>query len=103
MGARLLERLESLYDHPTVGDVRGLGLMCAVELVTDKESKALLADLPGAVETLNRKLAEGGLYTRATRQVFFAPPLTVSEADVDDMVSIFERALTETEKEVGLS
>ena len=103
MGRRLLQDLEGLYGHPTVGDVRGLGLMCAVELVSDKDTKELLNDVPGATKLLNQKLNDSGLYTRATRQVFFAPPLTVTESDIDDMVGIFDRALTETEREIGLA
>ncbi len=103
MGRRLLQELEGLYGHPTVGDVRGLGLMCAVELVSDKDTKELLNDVPGATKLLNQKLNDSGLYTRATRQVFFAPPLTVTESDIDDMVGIFDRALTETEREIGLA
>ena len=74
MGDRLLERLEALREHPAVGDVRGLGLMCAIDLVSDKQAKTPLAETPGAVESLNQRLMDGGLYTRATRQVFFAPP-----------------------------
>src|SRR5256714_4687280 len=40
MGRRLLARLEGLRDPPVVGDVRGLGMKCGVELVTDRNSKA---------------------------------------------------------------
>ena len=103
MGERLLARLEALREHPAVGDVRGLGLMCAVDLVSDKQANMPLADTPGAVESLNQRLMDGGLYTRATRQVFFAPPLCVTADEVDDMVDIFERSLTATEKELGLA
>ena len=77
MGERLLTRLEGMREHPAVGDVRGLGLMCAVDLVSDKQVKTPLAETPGAVESLNQRLVDGGLYTRTTRQVFFAPPLCV--------------------------
>lgn len=102
MGKRLLEQLGNLSHHPTVGDVRGLGLMCAVELVRDKESRELLNDVPGATKLLNEKMVAAGLFTRATRQVFFAPPLTVTAEEVDDMVDIFDRCLEAMERELGL-
>ncbi len=103
MGERLLRNLEALRWHPTVGDARGLGLMCAVDLVAGEGSQEALSDVPGAAKLLNRKLADGGLFIRAARQAFFAPPLTVTEADIDDMTAIFDRALTETERELGLA
>ena len=42
MGERLLDGLKAYADHPIVGDVRGIGLMAAVELVSDKKTKARL-------------------------------------------------------------
>ncbi len=103
MGERLLRNLNELRSHPTVADVRGLGLMCALDLVSDKETQEPLQDIEGAARLLNSKLYAAGLFIRATRQAFFAPPLTVTESDVDDMTGIFDRALTETERELGLA
>ena len=103
MGERLLRNLNELRSHPTVADVRGLGLMCALDLVSDKETQEPLQDIEGAAKLLNSKLYAAGLFIRATRQAFFAPPLTVTESDVDDMTGIFDRALTETERELGLA
>ena len=102
MGERLLANLRGLDGHPTVGDVRGLGLMCAVDLTAGNGSEESFADVEGAAKLLTRKLADGGLYIRAGKQAFFAPPLTVTEGDVDDMVAIFDRALADTERELGL-
>jgi len=101
VGSRLLKSLENLLSHPTVGDVRGLGLMCAVELVSNEETREPLNNLPDATKRLSEKMIARGLFTRATTHVFFAPPLTVTEAEVDEMVEIFDVSLTETEKELG--
>jgi adenosylmethionine-8-amino-7-oxononanoate aminotransferase len=102
MGQLMLDQLNALVDHPTVGDIRGLGLMCAVELVSDKETKEPLSDNSKAIKLLNQKMTEGGLYTRANRQVFFAPPLSVTESDITQMVQIFAESLSATEHSLGL-
>ena len=47
-------------------------------------------------------MTEGGLYTRANRQVFFAPPLSVTESDITQMVQIFAESLSATEHSLGL-
>jgi putrescine aminotransferase len=88
MGARLLDGLNSLRDHPLVGDVRGRGMLAAVELVTDKETKT---PLPGAAEPGRRifdRAWDNGLIIRAFAQgvLGFAPPLCCTEADIDAIV-----------------
>ena len=93
MGARLLDGLNSLRDHPLVGDVRGRGMLAAVELVTDKEAKT---PLPGAAEPGRRifdRAWDNGLIIRAFAQgvLGFAPPLCCTEADID---AIIERTRT---------
>ena len=103
MGARMLERLQALSSHPSVGDVRGLGLMCAVDLVADKATKEPFSSIDGAAKRLAVKLADLGLFTRVRDQVYLSPPLTVTEADVDAMVGIVDEGLTVVERELGLS
>src|SRR4029450_541188 len=66
MGAYLLEQLHGLQHHPTVGDVRGIGLLTAVELVKDRNSKEKFAMEGGEVQTLNELVTARGLLTRAT-------------------------------------
>jgi putrescine aminotransferase len=89
-GRRLLAGLQSLREFPNVGDVRGLGLMCAVEFVADKESKAP-ANLGGKVR---QACLERGLFTRTIGDILvFAPPLVISEDEVDQIVTIVREAL----------
>jgi adenosylmethionine-8-amino-7-oxononanoate aminotransferase len=103
-GAHMLERLEALRAHPSVGDVRGIGLMCAIELVKDKAAKEPLTSIDGAAKMLNDALADDGLLTRvAGNNLYLAPPLTVTRADVDDMVDIVERGITAMEAAFGLA
>ena len=89
-GRRLLAGLQSLRESPKVGDVRGLGLMCAVEFVADKESKAA-ANLGGKVR---QACLERGLFTRTIGDILaFPPPLVISEDEVDQIVTIVREAL----------
>ncbi|MEX2431050.1 MAG: aspartate aminotransferase family protein, partial [Dehalococcoidia bacterium] len=65
MGAHMAARLEALRSHPAVGDVRGLGLMCALDLVKDRVTREPLSAIPGADKLLSDKLADLGMLTRA--------------------------------------
>jgi len=85
MGERLLNGLRSLASLPTVGDVRGLGLMAAVELVEDKDTREPLA----AATQVRLAALERGLIIRQKGSILMmAPPLMISEAQIDQMVSI---------------
>lgn len=98
-GAQLKSRLEELRAHPTVGDVRGIGLLCGIELVRNKESKTKFGRDAGFTKRLNELLVERGLLTRAWDVVHFAPPLVVTEAEVDRMVNIADESLSIAERE----
>jgi len=88
------ERLQRFRDHPLVGEVRGVGLIGAVELVADKQSKAAF-DPPGRVgaEVLKHCHANG-LICRAIGDVMaFCPPLVITSTQVDELFDKFERAM----------
>lgn len=82
-------RLASLLDHPRVGEVRGVGLMAAVELTRDKTGRAPVTPM-GSLATPVRNLCfERGLVTRAVRDcLLFSPPLIITHAEVDELVSV---------------
>ncbi|MGQ0569506.1 MAG: aminotransferase family protein, partial [Armatimonadota bacterium] len=100
MGARLRKGLESLRDLPPVGDVRGLGLMAGIELVQDKATKTPAVGLGGRVVADARKR---GLITRIRAgqagdypigdTICVAPPLVVTEAQVDRLVEILRESI----------
>ena len=97
-GRRLLAGLESLRDHPLVGDVRGRGMLAAVELVTDKARKT---PLPAASEPARRifdRAWTNGLVIRAFAQgvLGYAPPLCCTENEIDAIVERTRRTLDET-------
>lgn len=95
MGARLMEGLRGLADHPLVGDVRGRGMLAAVELVTDKQRKT---PLPAALQPATRlfdRAWEQGLVIRSFPQGIFgyAPPLCCTADEIDQIVERTRRVL----------
>lgn len=95
MGARLQEGLRGLSDHPLVGDVRGRGMLAAVELVTDKAAKT---PLPAALQPATRlfdRAWEQGLVLRSFAQGVFgyAPPLCCTADEIDAIVERTRKVL----------
>lgn len=95
MGARLQAGLRGLSDHPLVGDVRGRGMLAAVELVTDKAAKT---PLPAALQAATRlfdRAWEQGLIVRSFAQGVFgyAPPLCCTESEIDAIVERTRKVL----------
>ncbi|MDE0448949.1 MAG: aspartate aminotransferase family protein [Spirochaetaceae bacterium] len=96
-GDRLLAGLtDALAGHPHVGDVRGKGLMCAVEIVRDRATKE---EFPAADNVGNRVHAAAqarGLFSRVRGDVFpLAPPVVTSEQQLDRMVEILRDSVHE--------
>lgn len=101
MGAVLRRKLEALKaKSPIIGDVRGKGLLMAIEIVADKESKAMIpAERQAVYRIMELGIARGLLlYSRRTANgkfgewLMMTPPLIITEAQVDEMVGL----LTET-------
>ena len=99
MGVYLKERLEELRAHPTVGDVRGVGLLQAIELVRSKTKKENFGKKHPFAKRVNGMLADRGLITRVREPMHFAPPLVVTRDEIDRMVTIADEALTIAENE----
>jgi adenosylmethionine-8-amino-7-oxononanoate aminotransferase len=88
-GARFLEKLRGLESLDGVGNVRGLGLMAAVEVVADKATKQLFPATAGLTQKLTDALLDRGLYTRVALDcICLAPPLITSDAIIDRIVNI---------------
>ncbi len=84
--------------HPSMGDVRGIGLMIGVEFVMNKETKLPAERLQDRVVDL---AFERGLLLLGCGQsvIRIAPPLSISKSEVNDGLAIFEEAVTLAEKE----
>ncbi len=99
MGAYLKSRLEELRAHPSVGDVRGLGMMYAIDLVKNKETREAWPKGAGFTTKLGELALQRGLVTRVWDVMHFAPPLVVTRDEIDRMVEIADESLTLAERE----
>ena len=97
MGARLLKGLEELRSHPTVGDVRGLGLICGLEIVKDGATKEKFSESGEELKALADNLHDRGLLTRAASIISLSPPLCISADEVDRIIDILDGAIGDME------
>jgi putrescine aminotransferase len=99
MGRRLLAGLESLRDLPVVGDVRGLGMMCGIELVADRATKAPAIGLGARIvrEAFARGLLPrnraGSADPPIGDTICLAPPLMTPEETIDRIPEILRQAI----------
>ena len=104
-GAYLQERLqESFGDHPLVGEVRGYGLIGAVEFVASKSPPRRFDPAARVAARVTAESRRNGVLTRAlpaSDTIAFSPPFVVSEAEIDDMVRVTRRALDTVAAELG--
>ncbi len=93
LGERSLRKLTGLKErHPLVGDVRGIGLLLGVELVTDRDTRTPACE--AAEHVLYTALSEGLSFKVSMGNVLtLMPPLTVTEEEMDRALSILDRAL----------
>ena len=102
MGRYLLDGLEELKQkHTIIGDVRGLGLFCGMEMVKDRQTKEYF---PAEAE-LGPKLTQGfssnGLILRGGDVMNIAPPLCVTSGEIDEIVSVLDRVIGQTARDLG--
>jgi adenosylmethionine-8-amino-7-oxononanoate aminotransferase len=102
MGRRLHEALGRLREMPNVGEVRGLGLMAAVEVVADRTTRAPFAPSLGVGPKLAKAVRERGVVTRVKGEsILFAPPLVVTEAQIDQIANATGDAIDAVMREVS--
>ncbi len=99
MGKRLLAGLEGLRDLAVVGDVRGLGMMCGVELVADRATKAPALGLGGRItrEAMARgllpRIRPGSADPAIGDTICLAPPLSTPSETLDRIPEILRQAI----------
>lgn len=100
-GAYLREKLEGLQEkHPVIGDVRGMGLMQALEFVKDRKTKEVAPqETQAMIEAMREEgllMGKGGLHGNVIRM---SPPMTIGKREVDDAIERMDRALTKSQKQ----
>lgn len=89
----LQKRLRELNDHPLVGEVRGVGLLGAIELVKDKATRARYQGR-GVGMICRQFCFDNGLIMRAVGDtMIISPPLVISEAEIDELVAKARKCL----------
>ena len=112
MGEYLLGRAAALDAHPSVGEIRGLGLILGIELVRDKETKEPFPASLGFHKRLNSILLGKGLSVGTASgtadwengdDVRFYPPLIITRSQVDEALTILDEGLGQLEEELSHS
>ncbi|KKC26071.1 aminotransferase [Sphingomonas sp. SRS2] len=103
IGPYFQSALASLADHPIVGEKRGLGLMAALQLVRDRDSKTMFAPEDNvAIICRDACYAEGLIARAISGSMVLSPPLVVTHSEVDNMVERLGRALDSTAQKFGV-
>jgi taurine--2-oxoglutarate transaminase len=109
MGAYLGQKLKELQPrHPSIGEVRGIGMFWAVELVKNQTTKApfntgvdKVSGKPLLVDRVAARMMSNGVYIQAWLSHFvIAPPLIILKEDIDHGVAVLDEALSLADAEV---
>jgi taurine--2-oxoglutarate transaminase len=104
LGKYLGEALEDIKQrHPSVGDVRYIGLFSTIELVSNRVTKEIMP--PAVMAEVGKILRQNGLFTflmanNMGSMVFVVPPLCITQAQLDEGLAIVEEALEAADKKV---
>jgi 4-aminobutyrate--pyruvate transaminase len=101
MGDRLQEGLRRYCGHPLVGEVRGVGMMAALEIVADKATRAPFPVEVKAAQRLSDALRGRGILLRALGDALLcAPPLIIEDAELDVIIAGVGDALDEVKRDL---
>ena len=102
-GPYLQEKLQDFLDHPLVGEVRGVGLLGAMELVKDKKTRTHFDDLGKVGGICRDHCMANRVVLRAVRDcMVMSPPLIMEKKDIDEMLSRARKALDATARDLGV-
>ena len=93
----LQDGLAKLADHPLVGEARGVGLLGALEVVKNKETREIFEVSDGIGAHLANRAQANGLISRAMGDTLaFAPPLIIDNYQINEILAVVEQSLDET-------
>jgi adenosylmethionine-8-amino-7-oxononanoate aminotransferase len=102
MGKYLLDGLAELKQkHSIIGNVRGLGLMCGLEMVKDREAKEHFPADAGLGPRLTQGFADNGLFLRGGDLMNIMPPLCVTPGEVEQIVSTMDSVIGQVASDLG--
>ena len=110
MGHYLVDKLETLRSHPTVGDIRGKGLQRGVEFVQDKETKAPLDAQLHFSQQIQDEALQRGVHIESSSgcdrgqagdTIIFGPPFIITKDQIDEMIDILDQTISVVEKRIG--
>jgi 4-aminobutyrate aminotransferase-like enzyme len=102
MGRRLLDGLKELTQkHSIIGDVRGLGLMCGVEFVRDRQTREYFPEATGLGPRLTQGFTDQGVFLRGGNVMNIMPPLCVTPEEIDQIISVLDQVIGETSRQLG--
>jgi putrescine aminotransferase len=102
LGPYFQRRVREIFeDHPLVGDVRGLGLLAAIELVENKKERRHFAPARGAGTICRDHCFRNGLIMRAIRDTMvLAPPLIITENEIETLLAKAKRCIDLTARDL---
>ncbi|MHB0874759.1 MAG: aminotransferase family protein [Anaerolineae bacterium] len=102
-GAYLQQRLQELYQYPIVGDVRGIGMLLAVELVADRKTRAYIDPGLGVGTWIRNRCYEMGFILRNNGDILvLAPALILTEGQADEIIAAMHQVIPEAIDRFGL-
>jgi putrescine aminotransferase len=103
IGPYLQERFRSLLDHPLVGEVRGIGLLAAIEIVKNKDTGETFGDRKAAY-VVRGHCFRNGIIVRAARDCLYcSPPLVITREEVDTLVTTLRHCLDAAAEELRVA
>ena len=102
-GVYLLDGLNEMKEkYQMIGDVRGLGLFCGLELVADRGTKEYFPAEADLANRITQGFAENGLLLRGGDRMNVAPPLCITSSEVDDLVTIMDKVFDQVSRDLGV-
>ena len=102
MGRYLLDGLEELKGkHAIIGDVRGLGLFCGLEVVKDRKTKEYFAPEAELASRLTQAFSDQGILLRGGDMMNIMPPLCVTSGEIDEILGALDKGFDQVSRDLA--